>query len=248
MMAGRQQTGDRGVGAVAFGPVVRQQLGARLDARGELRRQRLADVAVQLAPPAAHQRRVGRVLDQRVLEHERLLRLAVDGVQDVELAQATELATQPDLFDPRRRLDELEVERPPDHRAQLGQILRRSQAIQARDQRLLQRRRHAEIRERAPRRWRCAPLPCRCVPAPFASPASSTSRVTSSTYSGTPSDFSTRSRTSSGGSGVEREILDHQLGLRRAQPNQVDARDPIVLPPGRRASGRIDSTISTAAP
>ena len=99
------------------------------------------DPLVQLLPAALQKRGVGGVLDERVLEDVGRLRRRAAAVDQLGRHELAECVLQWGTLDGRNRFEQAIRELAPDRRADLRGLLDRREAIQARHQGILQRRR-----------------------------------------------------------------------------------------------------------
>jgi hypothetical protein len=126
---------------ISLGVVMGHQFGlGRRDVR-ELTDQNLGDSQMVLLTLPFKQRLVGGFLDQRVLEQVTRVRRKPPLVEQIGVHQPSEALLESALIEPRHRPDQLIAERPPQGRAQLGNLLDVLQAVEPGGERSLERRR-----------------------------------------------------------------------------------------------------------
>ena len=180
-----------------LGAVVRQQLRAGSRQLGELLLQHLGDAGVEVLAAGFEQGAVGGVLDQRVLEAVgRLGRRAAAEDQlgrDQLVERGSQLRLRPVGDRGEQRVGELAADRGAD----LRDLLDRREAVEAGEQRVVERRGNRERRQRPGQLVAVAGVL-------RAGPISSTALVSSSTNSGTPSVLATICAATSSGRALSR--------------------------------------------
>ena len=155
-LAGLEPAIDRLLDAACLGVVVGEQLG--LGDFGKLRFEDIGDARVMALAPAFQHRLIGRVLDERVLKlvgHAPRNGAPVNELRGDEAAQRHLHGRLVERHDCGQHVL---AEGAPQHRRNLRHLLDRPEVIEARHQRILDRRRDGDRR----RRVRCAAGRCAC--------------------------------------------------------------------------------------
>ena len=127
----------------------RDHLGLGRDALGEAFFQHLGDARVELLARALEQRLVRRVLDQRVLEGVGRRRRRAALVEQLGVHQLRQSGVEARFLLQRDAAQQLVGELAPEGGTELRHFLPRVEPVEARHQRVLQRARNGELRERA---------------------------------------------------------------------------------------------------
>ena len=146
-LAGLAPARDRLLDQPRGGVVKGEQLRPRLDHVGESLDQDLGDALVMLLLRALEQRRVGDVLDERVLEEVPRARGPASLVNQLGGGELRERAQQRRLVHQGHRLDQLVRELAAEDRAELGHLARGAEAIESGHERVLQCGRNRQRRE-----------------------------------------------------------------------------------------------------
>ena len=115
----------------SLGIVLRYQLGLRSHRLGELRLQRLGHLLVHLLAGALEQRRIGRILDQGMLEAIGGARRSAPLIEQLRCHQLLQPCLKGSFVQGRQGLDQGMRKLPAQHCPELGHSFRRRQAIQA---------------------------------------------------------------------------------------------------------------------
>ncbi len=148
-LARLQPVADGLLGKPGFGVVVREQRGLRTGRFRKALLEHLRDASVILLAGAAQQRGVGCILHERVLELVADVRRQPVPVHELGVDELGEGVVELGPIELRHRHQQLLAETPPDGRRELGDLLDRRQPVEARHERVLQRCRYRQRRQRA---------------------------------------------------------------------------------------------------